>query len=285
MILCRDVVNVVVKYLEPKCLGSFWRDRGLDWGMKFIYDGSNFPLYWDEIDVCFGGFDGIVLVGIGLYNMIKRKSQLRVNLNKIKYCGLYESNDFVQKRGNLSDLSLLNYLIDVVNVIKLKIVDFYMTNVKILCKFVKLKCLIVEKRKHLFSTFLREIDKCEKLKYLKVVNMMMDCNDFNDISKCRNLVSFYWLGKSSRNCVLECDSLRKFRLVNNNSEDLSIISGCTGLRNVSIKNCEYMNNMFELESCRELRNIVINRCPLLRGWNFSTEFCDKLGDNLSVKYV
>ena len=310
MTLYRDVVNIVIKYLEPKCLRNFWIDEGLDWEMRFVYDGSNFPLYWDEINVCFGEFDGIMLVGIGLYNniyydivnninydivnniyydivinndndndnIIKRVKQLKVNLNKIKYCGLYENPHFAQKRDDsCSNLSLLNYLVDAVSVIKLKIVDFYMSNMGILHKFVDLKRLIIEKRVGNRSTFVRGIYKCENLRYLKIVNLMLDCSDFNNISKCRNLVSFDWSGKSSGDCMLECNGLRKFRLVNNDSEDLSIISGCTGLRNVSIKNCVRMNNMLALKSCKELRNVVISGCSLLKGWDF--------GEHVGVKYV
>lgn len=265
MILCFDVALIVVKFLEPRCLGSFWRDQGLDWGMKFVYDGSDFPLYCEEVDVYFGVFSGIVLVGIGLFNNKFKEFGGKLNLGRVVRCGLYENNSYVEFT-RCTNLGLLNYLVGVKSIVELKLVDFYILDMSILREFDGLTSLIIERDKRALSTYLNGVYKCKGLKCLKISKVLLVYNDLYNISKCKELVRFAFRGTVTCEyvCKLGCSKLEEFKLMDSNVGNLCIIGDCHRLRNVSIRNCDLLSDVGVLALCGELRSVMIDGCPLLR---------------------
>lgn len=263
MTLCCDVVSVVVKYLKPQCLKNFWRDEGLDFGMKFVYGGTSWPLFWDEIDVCFGDFSRIILIGIGLHNSEHRMMGISIKtlMNKVMCCGIYD--DY----GMITNLCIVNYISEIIDIVKLKIVNCFAWDLSVLSKFKKLEYLIVTNEVNGLSSSLKGIDNCLGLKTLKIINLILNDDDFDAISGCVKLTHFVFEGRLHGECMLKCNSLKTLKLIRYSEREYNVIKKCPNLRNVHVVNCKWLESIFDInvvELCKELKYVKVRRCPVLR---------------------
>ena len=88
MLLCgKDVASIVISYLSPCCLVNFFVDCGLDFDMKFVYDGKGYVLGWREVNFIFGAFCNIALVGLTFKNSKERPFFVN-SMSKLAYCGM-----------------------------------------------------------------------------------------------------------------------------------------------------------------------------------------------------
>ena len=267
MVLCQNVASIVVGYLEPMCLGCFFINEGLDWGMKFIYDGSICLkiLTYDECNEVFGMFPNIVLVGIHMYDMsinTKMITNLNVNVKKLIRCRLTCGDELHQvylfeqlKLFTFSSLKTLN------------LINFgYKLNKCDLSGHDNLRNLNIVSNVQ-SSPYLKGISKCKELKCLRLVDVSLCDNDNKEISKCHNLIH---LEISVQHIVkLNCKNLRTLIINNKNNSFLCQyfrnLNGirCGNIRCIMLENCDGLEDIYKLREFPYLECVEIVGCGRL----------------------
>lgn len=261
MRLCTDVVTIIILYLEPKQMINFFREFGLDFGMKFLYDARNWPLECAEINIVFGSFTGIGLTGITFYDVgINFVCPFVVPLNKLTYCGIYYWNKF----GVISDL--LKKLCRLIDIRVLDIGGCHMAHVKALRKCRNLENLTLRRADSLTTPRVHDLYLCHGLRVLKMANMVLYWRDLMELKMCKRLEHLeffkmlYRMGANIGGCKLECGGVRVVKMQRCGIEDLGILGGCVSLEDVEIIECEELRDVSELGKCERLRSVKIRRC-------------------------
>ena len=257
MLCGSDVESVVISYLEPCCLASFFMECGLDFGKKFIYDARKCMLECEEVNRIFRIFPGIILIGLSFYG----EGEIMVPLDRVLYC----------------DVMGINYMIweKMTNIVELKLIDY---NTE-LGKLINLRKLTIQTNHDHASPFLYGISGCKKLDTLKLLNFEFCRKDIMEMLKCKNLVN------------LEIDGIIEFtvyefakfewnisvlKLRNCDETNLDILLSCPNVKYVRIVDWKELIDVAALVKCVKLERVEIVRCPKLMDVSAILRKCMKL---------
>ena len=70
MRLSSDVVTIMLIYVGPYELRNFFEEHNIEMTLKFRYDARSYKLTVWELEMCFGKFPNIVLVGVNVFGLI-----------------------------------------------------------------------------------------------------------------------------------------------------------------------------------------------------------------------
>lgn len=281
IMLCgSDVESVVISYLEPWCLASFFVECGLDFGKKFMYDARKRVLGLKEINEIFGIFPGIILMGLSVYD--DGKYEIVVPLGKLMFCE-------IQKQPDCYSDVLQREVAKMVSVTELKLID-YEKRTKF-GEWVNVRKLTIKIEKSKSSPYLNGISRLKKLNTLKLLNFEFCMNDFIEMSKCENLVNLEidelipweinvfaqlnWninvlkLGHCAGlnlNMLMNCPNVKCVEIKYwDNLMNITTLAKCTKLERVTIGGCPKLKDVSILGECVGLKKVIIRECPELEG--------------------
>lgn len=274
MILSFNIASIVVKYLEPKCLANFLKDDrvgGME--MKFMYDGSQWMMNFDECNAVYGMFVNMVLIGVHFCDEeINVNREFIVDVGKVVRCRV----------TNLSKCSLFNKLpYQLEKCVGIKVLDLIdyeddLTSCN-LSRYVNLHTINVITKSRASSQYLDGLSKCENLKCLRLINVRLCDKDIWTISNCENLIHLEI--SDYVHTSLFCEKLRTLVMVNShnlnnifcneiecillekckNLVDISRLKSFPNLECVEIVECEKLEDLSVLDECVNLKWIRVDR--------------------------
>lgn len=256
MVLCDDIARVVMVYLGPKQIVNFFKECGLDFGMKFMYDARCEMMKCDEINYVLGKFSNIVVTGVFYDASVEIMCSFVVNMIKVSHlaveCG--GTND--------ADKMIIRKLLMLMpNVTKLDIIDCSMRALKGVNVCVKLEHLTVKIKNNDISPYLEGISKCESLCTLTLERVQLNCDDFNEISRCNRLVRLEMYGGSCIPKNIRCKSLRVLRFKNCYKSCWEDVCGCDRVERISINGWYNLMNIEGMKGYSGLKKLRIKHCP------------------------
>ena len=267
-----DIAKIVISYLNPSQLCTFFLNQSLDFRIKFKFDGSKYLGNTRDNIMIFNQFPNMDVIGIRIINMphnIVFDLAERMNVAKIEKIvfGLsWKRNNedeydimLLRKYKRLSSLCLINLtlinLSDLERHLGLQVVNLS-------CAHCSKWSIVLPWVRHLRLPTVDLIDvsifsKYEQLRTLYIMNSGM-VGDTLSVRRLKRLV----LGICGVFCVrdVRCKRLRSVVVRDESGwgqiNRIPRFNGCSSLTSAEINNCHFINNVDGL-NCLKLRKFVL----------------------------
>ena len=260
MVLCLDIAFIVVEYLEPLCLGNFFRENGLDKHMKFVYNGyggGEWLIKCDELCVVLDEFPNMVLVGVMFRRFDNVVMQKIDRLGKLTHVGGEHRLDGSVCEILCKIMGNINACVDVIDV-------------RECCEGSEMRKIIFANNriKHFIcgnsALYLMGLEQCVILERVTIKDdMYVSYSDFRVISLCQKLthLDMIMTTHKSNDFLLENKNLCVLKITHHTIENLNFLGRCLKLRKLVIRNCEMLRDLSALwGKCPNLRKLVIRNC-------------------------
>ena len=273
MIRCFDIACIVMRYLNPTHLDSFFVQCGFDFRNKFVYDARDWIFESNKLDNVnmFSNFCNIVLTGITFKIFdVNDINNIGFCLNNLSYIGLYSSSQLINIQKKILTKLWNN------NIKILKITNCHSKSIAQIAELCGgIKSLILDRKKYGDSPYLTGLSHYGKLKKLQIKDCMyINDNDIQELSACNSLTHLKLHVKLSI-CIgsgLNCKKLRLIKFKYCNIQTLDLLEGCSSLEYVLLEKCNNLRNICGLLYCPKLKKIIIRECKSLKdGINFIAE--------------
>lgn len=268
-----NVLNVVALYVEPKNLVNLFVGCGLDFGMRFMYNGFCYEgLSFREIHEILGVFTGVVLIGLCV------KYDYTHIVNSRCDCGCIFRRTKCTCRISSGQLSM-DYLVGDM-FCKLRYLRFKggISNVgvqyeclfdsNVLMMFSRIRVLVLE---NVRLQGLNGLLFCEGMRVVEIVMCEWEKTDISCFAKLENLSVVKFEGcyviEREAHVLMECRNLRKLEI--HNIWPIKVPFAFKNLVYLKVKNYHFVNDtkryasikVEDLNMCRKLKKL--NLC----GWN------------------
>ena len=271
MLRSSDVESIVISYLEPHCLASFFIECGLNFRKKFMYDARGCVLGLKEINDIFSVFPGVILTGLSFYD---DQDAIMIPFGGVLCCEVIARYDI------LSTKCLPRQLGEMVNMVELKLINYDHDTKLDVGVWMNLRELTIQIDGAFSSPFLDNISECKRLDTLRLLIFEFCRGDFVEMSKCEKLVNLEIDGLTkAEGCEFakykwNVDVLKLGHYFE--ATNLDILLSCPNVRYVRIVDWEDLVDIDALVKCTKLERVEIVRCPKLMNVSAVLKECVKL---------
>ena len=248
--LAHDIITIIILYVHPKKLPSFFIQNNLKFSTKFIYNTLTIPLQIDNLHKQIELFTNVTLTGINIRNLQHNNdlSNLKLNPHSIKHAIFSAANVVDLKFTTITNLN------NFINLKTLSLDNCWPIESLTLHHCPNLRTLSIS---HTCISNLNELPqhlRSLNASYCPIQTLLLSHPTLKNIniSYCTNLTTIN---------IINCPQLRTI-VAPNCFKLISAIIKCPKLNTLKLTNC--FNLLTLTTMCPNMINLNINKCKKLK---------------------